>query len=56
MKVPAGNHKIEFKFEPTVYSSGEKIALISSIILILGLIAGIVLDMRSKNKVVTQQA
>ena len=34
MVLPAGNHKVEFKFEPIVYSIGEKISLISSIILI----------------------
>jgi uncharacterized membrane protein YfhO len=34
MVLPAGTHKIQFKFEPTVYSIGEKISLISSIILI----------------------
>jgi len=35
MRVPAGNHKIEFKFEPEVYQTGEKIALAGSIILLL---------------------
>jgi len=38
--VPAGTHKIEFKFEPAVYRNGERIALAGSIILIL-LFAGI---------------
>jgi len=40
IKVPAGTHKIEFKFEPAVYRNGERIALAGSIILIL-LFAGI---------------
>ncbi|MBL0341648.1 MAG: YfhO family protein [Bacteroidetes bacterium] len=35
MRVPEGNHKIEFKFEPPVYINGERIALAGSIILIL---------------------
>jgi hypothetical protein len=35
MILPAGDHKVEFKFEPKVYRVGEKISLISSIILIL---------------------
>ena len=35
MIVPAGTKKIEFKFEPTSFSSGENIALASSIILLL---------------------
>ncbi|MFA5974174.1 MAG: YfhO family protein [Lentimicrobiaceae bacterium] len=35
MIVPAGNHVIEFKFEPQVYKTGEKISLASSILLVL---------------------
>jgi len=35
MILPAGEHKVEFKFEPKVYRIGEKISLISSILLIL---------------------
>lgn len=31
MKIPAGNHEIEFRFEPEVYYTGEKIALAGSI-------------------------
>ena len=34
MVLPAGNHTVEFKFEPTVYSVGEKISLAGSIILL----------------------
>jgi hypothetical protein len=35
MTVPAGLHKIEFKFEPKSYKIGQIIALISSIVVIL---------------------
>jgi len=35
MILPAGEHKVEFKFEPTVYFLGEKISLVSSLILII---------------------
>ena len=38
MEVPAGNHKIEFKFEPEKYYLGEKISLASSAVLIILLI------------------
>jgi hypothetical protein len=35
MRVPAGNHEIEFKFEPSAYFTGEKIALAGSILLLI---------------------
>jgi hypothetical protein len=35
MKVLAGNHVVEFKFEPAVYHVSERIALASSIVLLL---------------------
>jgi uncharacterized membrane protein YfhO len=39
MKIPAGDHNIEFRFHPVSYYAGEKISLASSILLIL-LVAG----------------
>src|SRR5690606_17803442 len=36
-QLPAGNHKLEFKFEPVSYYTGETISLIASILLIAGL-------------------
>ena len=38
MIVPAGTKKIEFKFEPSTFETGEKVALASSIILLLLLV------------------
>jgi len=35
MQIPAGNHVLEFKFEPGVYHVSERIALASSVILLL---------------------
>lgn len=46
MRVPAGKHTIEFKFEPSVYRNGERIALISSSILLLLFIGLIVTEAR----------
>jgi uncharacterized membrane protein YfhO len=34
-KLPAGNHNLEFKFEPTSYLVGDKISMISSLILVI---------------------
>jgi uncharacterized membrane protein YfhO len=36
-QLEAGNHKVEFKFEPVSYYAGEKISLAGSILLIAGL-------------------
>lgn len=35
VKIPAGNHKIEFHFRPASFEKGVKIALVSNILLIL---------------------
>jgi hypothetical protein len=53
MAVPAGKHEIVFKFEPASYARGEKIALASSIgivLLILGVAAKECLNCRKKNE------
>lgn len=34
-QLPAGNHKVEFKFEPKSYYTGEKISLAGTILLVL---------------------
>lgn len=39
LQLPGGNHQVEFKFEPRSYYIGERIALIASIILVLGALA-----------------
>ncbi len=48
MEIPAGKHKVEFKFEPTVYKTGNSIALVGSILVLLGVIGG--LFFANKNK------
>ena len=48
LKIPSGNHKIEFKFEPQVIKTGSTISLISSF-LVLGLIGFGIYFERKKN-------
>ncbi len=46
MKIPAGEHILEFKFEPAHYYTGEKISYIFSIVLVLsclGLLIAVIL-------------
>lgn len=50
MKVPAGNHKIEFKFEPAAYKTGESVAMAGSVLLFLLLAAAAFVEVRRKNK------
>lgn len=47
-QLPGGNHKLEFKFEPTSYYTGETISLFASILLILGLAYVIYSESRNK--------
>ncbi len=46
MPVPAGKHKIEFKFEPQTYKTGNSIAMIGSILVLLSVAGGIYLGIK----------
>jgi len=48
MKIPEGNHTIEFKFEPQVVETGSKITLGSSILFALIFVGGLVYLRRQK--------
>ncbi|PMD96517.1 hypothetical protein BWI97_12020 [Siphonobacter sp. BAB-5405] len=48
LRIPAGTHTIEFKFDPPVWKTGMTIDLISNIALILLIVAGVVIDSRRK--------
>jgi uncharacterized membrane protein YfhO len=50
MPLPAGKHKIEFKFEPKTYETANKIALLGSILVLITVGAGLYLH--QKNKVI----
>ncbi len=55
MRIPAGSHKIEFKFEPKMFYLGESISLVSSILLLLALL-GLIGTMfyKSRNSLVSK--
>ncbi len=50
MVVPAGEHKIEFKFEPQSYFTGEKVSLAGSVLLVLIIGAALFFEYRRKKK------
>jgi len=50
MSLPAGKHKIEFKFEPKTYQTGNTLALVGSIILLITI--GIGLYLHKRNNVI----
>ncbi|HYV91981.1 MAG TPA: YfhO family protein [Chitinophagales bacterium] len=50
MRVPAGDHTIEFKFEPQSYFMGEKVAYASSGILVLLLLGVVGLEIFNRRK------
>lgn len=51
LMIPAGKHNIEFKFHPKTYFLGQEISGISSVILILLVIAGLVWEITRRMKV-----
>lgn len=48
MSLPAGNHNIEFRFEPESYKKGNSIALWATIAGILALLAALLMDIKKK--------
>ena len=49
MIIPAGSHKIEFKFEPSVFFMSKKVTTISTWILMLLLLGALVAEFRKKD-------
>ena len=50
MPLKSGNYEVEFKFEPTSYSTGNTIALISSLILLISILGFIAWQFRKSKK------
>lgn len=51
MNVPAGNHTIEFKFEPPSYERGRMFTNIGQVIVLALLITGIFIEIRNRKKI-----
>ncbi|MBL7740064.1 MAG: YfhO family protein [Chitinophagaceae bacterium] len=51
MNVPAGNHTIEFRFEPASFKKGKQYTSIAQIIVLLLLAGGIFLEVKNRKKV-----
>ena len=50
MFVPAGDHEIEFRFEPKSYTTGRVITIIANTVVYLAIIMAIILYVRKKRK------
>jgi hypothetical protein len=51
MSIPAGNHKVAFKFEPAVIKKGSTLSLISSILVLLLLTGGLYLSYKKRKNI-----
>jgi uncharacterized membrane protein YfhO len=49
--IPAGKHRVEFKFEPQVVQTGSTITLVSSIGIVLLLIGGIYFERKKSTEI-----
>ncbi|AWI26372.1 YfhO family protein [Flavobacterium pallidum] len=50
MEIPAGQHTVEFKFEPQVVKTGSLISLVSAALMLLLLIGGIYVENKKQTK------
>jgi hypothetical protein len=50
MSIPAGEHTIEFRFEPQSYITGNRVAVWSSLLIYLLLIAAIAVEWKNRNR------
>lgn len=48
MEIPAGKHKVEFKFEPKAYKTGNTIAMIGSILVLIAVAGGLFFASKKK--------
>jgi hypothetical protein len=50
MKLPAGNHKIEFRFEPRSHATGEKVSLAGSLLVLLLALGALLMAIKESRK------
>lgn len=50
LRIPAGKHKIEFKFQPKTYKTSNNIALVGSLAILLVLVGGVWMQRRVDRK------
>jgi hypothetical protein len=50
MVLPEGDHKVEFRFEPVVYTLGETLSRISSLVFIVLALGAVILEFRKSKK------
>lgn len=53
MELPAGRHKVEFKFEPGVYTTGNAISLAGSLLVLICLGGGLYMALKRKEPAAT---
>jgi uncharacterized membrane protein YfhO len=52
MFIPAGNHEIEFRFEPASYTTGRMISIIASLLVMLAVLLAIIMIVRKNKKAI----
>lgn len=50
VELPAGNYKLELKFEPESYSTGTKVAWAGNLILVLMILISVILEVKKKKE------
>ncbi|MEO6948420.1 MAG: hypothetical protein ABI123_02225 [Ginsengibacter sp.] len=50
MYIPAGNHEIQFRFEPSSYTAGRIITIVSTILMLLILLGAAIFYSKNRNK------
>ncbi|MGZ2368985.1 YfhO family protein [Ancylomarina sp. YFZ004] len=55
MRLPAGKHKIEFKFEPKAFYVGEKISLVSMFLFFALVLAGLAWTLKTNRKATSDE-